>query len=151
MSGLRDKLFRHACLFRDAIDATVFSDDTPNMQDFPIECCHHASKLLGLYFFDQHFGLPTIFSGNHPTDSRAQHHWLLLNRFIVDITADQFDQADVIVTLNSAWHEQRNGAPLRGAEFDEVFWNAIRDRRYLGPIYPRILENIPERPRSRLI
>ena len=54
---LRNAPLRHACLFRDAIEATDFGDDTPSMRGIPGHCRHSRSKLLGWYLFSRHFEL----------------------------------------------------------------------------------------------
>jgi hypothetical protein len=144
----RAAIYRHACLFR---DATSFDESNPSMQSFPTECCHHAVKLMGLYFFDHDFGTPQIISGKHPTHATVQHHWVRLSGYDVDISGDQpgLDRPDVVVASNSYWHQNLNGQPLPSTSFDSLFWNAIRARPYHGPIYLRILANIPHKPRIR--
>lgn len=133
--------------FRDAIESTTFTKDNPSMMDFPNDCCHHASMLLGAFLFDKGFGVPVILSGKHPSDAKAQHHWLRVGVYDVDITADQgnFGQPAVIVLKNSTWHLHLCGKPVRGLTFDEKYWRGIRTRVYHGPIYERILANIVDK------
>ena len=38
-----------ATSFHDAMERTDFSDTGLNLKNFPRECCHHASKLLGIF------------------------------------------------------------------------------------------------------
>jgi hypothetical protein len=75
------------------------------VSDFPLGACGTASDLLGQYLVDSGLGEWTYRSGVLP-DSGNTHAWLERDGVLVDITADQFSDADspVIVTTDSEWH-----------------------------------------------
>ena len=106
----QNNLFSQTKKFRNAIIAAAFTVELDaNMGRFPVDCCHHASKFLGLHLFDLGcFEIPRILEAFLPSviavDATDSHSWLVVGSYIVDITADQFSQPPVIVTLNSAWH-----------------------------------------------
>lgn len=77
---------------------------------FPNGCCGDATDLLGLYLSKNH-GIESIYVcgsglGDNPDQS---HAWLLCGEYIIDITADQFNDKGynlppVIITSNSEFH-----------------------------------------------
>lgn len=137
-----DAIRLRAAAFRRAIESTSFGSETPQMQHFPTECCHHACKLLGLYLYECGMGVCQIYTGDHPTCQSAQHHWLRKQDIDIDITADQFGQPAVIVDRASSWHKCLNGKPSPRVVFDADYWMGIKSRRYHGIIYPLIVTSI---------
>jgi hypothetical protein len=94
---------------RTAIEALP-KDELPfAMAMFPGAACGDASLLLGAYLVDcGEFGFLYICGerGFHADNTWTSHGWLARGDLIVDITADQFDDAPapVIVGRNSIWH-----------------------------------------------
>jgi hypothetical protein len=106
----RVELHRIAGAFRAGLAAARW----PNyMPAFPRACCGTACDLLGLYLLDHGqgtaryvWGEKTVQQTDEEYPQSQSHAWLVLNGFIIDITADQFDegQESVIVCRDSAWH-----------------------------------------------
>ena len=111
--------------FHKALDAHDFGQTGLNLRNFPVECCHHACKLLTVFLFGQGFTDIEKRTGSRPDDPKGQHLWLVVEGAIVDITAYQFDEAldETIVTNDSAWHTPLDGKPsqfgLEGEPLDE--------------------------------
>jgi len=109
-----DRLTRLKCLttsFHGAMNGHDFSDSRLNLQNFPIDCCHHACRLLTMFLFDHGFTDIEKCVGSGPDASAGEHLWIIVEGLIVDITAYQFDETldEVIVAIDSSWH-----TPLRG-------------------------------------
>jgi hypothetical protein len=86
------------------------------LQDFPRGACGDASLLLAKYLQVNNCGKSFYVLG----ERHGQHHaWLQLEEFVVDITADQFNDQDagVIVTTESSWHDSFNGKIYNVADF----------------------------------
>jgi hypothetical protein len=111
--------------FQAALVAHDFSDTGLNLRNFPVECCHHACKLLTVFLFEQGFTDIEKRAGSRPDDPTGQHLWLIVEGAIVDITAYQFDERldEKIVTMDSAWHTPLEGKPshfgLKGESLGE--------------------------------
>ncbi len=75
-------------------------------ETFPQGACGHTSDLFGSYLIGE-LGLSAFYiEGCRPNMlSYCPHAWLLVDGTIVDITADQFGEASVIVTTSSPWHD----------------------------------------------
>jgi hypothetical protein len=86
------------------------------LQEFPRGACGDASLLLAKYLEVNNCGHSFYVLGER---HGQQHAWLQLEEFIIDITADQFDDQDagVIVTTESAWHASFNGKIHNVADF----------------------------------
>jgi hypothetical protein len=127
--------------FREAIEATDFSDSEFRLSQFPHECCGHAAALLRLYLFDQGFGLFDKAAGRWP--GLREHVWLRQGDIVVDITADQFGEylPKVIVARESPWHATWQLTPSTPpTDIAMLEWNRdFYTERF--PIYPRILNN----------
>lgn len=108
------RLRRTATAFHDAITQTDFSRTGLNLRNFPFECCHHATSLLGVFLHEGAFAGITKMSGRRPDGEDGKHHWLEINGIVVDITAYQFADVDekVIVSQSSGWHSALDGKPL---------------------------------------
>ena len=80
------------------------------MASFPAGSCGDASLLLGAYFFKDSgvLGFEYICGdrGSQQDNTWTSHAWLSNGKLIVDITADQFEDApsDIIVAKHSLWH-----------------------------------------------
>ena len=76
-----------------------------SLADFPHGACGDASELLGQYLRDTGLGSWLYRSCNTP----PSHAWIESSPWIVDITADQFEDVaeSVIVTMNRSWHDDR--------------------------------------------
>lgn len=122
--------------FREAIDRVPnWPDDTHSMQSFPLDCCHHATKLLGAYLHELGFQDLKTIVGTLPDGH--QHLWLEAGDITVDITADQFGQDKVMVARHSKWHYDLGGKVNR-LESTESFWASVPKRPYHAAIYPLI-------------
>lgn len=96
---------------RKAIELTPREKLPLAMSHFPKGACGDASLLLGTYMFENGLaGFEHVSGerGNSVNHSWVSHAWLSCGRWIVDITADQFNDAlsAVIVSDSSEWHEQ---------------------------------------------
>jgi len=126
--ALRNRLFAAASALRNALN------EVPPWESFPHGYCTAASWLLVTYLVEW-LGIEPIevvAKGERqlPTDdpdlpTRQGHMWVEHGSFIVDITADQFEDRSetVIVTTDRTWHDQfigqtrydqREFLPLRG-------------------------------------
>jgi hypothetical protein len=114
---LQQLLFRLASRFRSGIlRCNRLSLSLPTLRDFPRGACGDASLLLGKYLQVQRCGLAHYVLGER---AGLPHAWLQLHGFIVDITADQFEDqsASVIVSTDSSWHRSFNGKMHSPADF----------------------------------
>ena len=78
---------------------------------FPTSCCGDATDLLGLYLLKYH-GLDSDYVCGHGLgdNSNQTHAWLLCQGYVVDITADQFNDEgyklpSVVIDKQSPFHE----------------------------------------------
>lgn len=75
---------------------------------FPKKCCNFAANLLLLDLSESGVGKLRRMMGtvqDKRGDDLESHVWVQAGDVVVDITADQFGQPEVIVELNSSWHE----------------------------------------------
>lgn len=114
---VREILFDLALRFRLAI----LRSDPPasplaTLRDFPRGACADASLLLAKYLQVNNCGQSLYVLGERRGHG---HAWLHLQEYIVDITADQFDDQDagVIVSSDSSWHASFNGKIHNVADF----------------------------------
>lgn len=77
---------------------------------FPAGCCGDTTKLLGLYL-KQKYDISTEYvSATGLGDNQDQSHaWLICDGYIIDITADQFNDkgyavSDVVIMKESNFH-----------------------------------------------
>lgn len=125
---------------RGAIDRTIYPDQNHFMRGFPHRCCHHACKILSLYFYDHtDLGIFEIVDGEF---NEERHQWLEKDGITIDISADQFgDLPSVIVTRNSNWHaafkRQPTDAPVDAEKLDR-----FRRSEFYRDIYPAIVAEI---------
>lgn len=81
-----------------------------SLEAFPSGACGDVSEMLGQLLTDRGLGVWQYVSHRCP----PSHAWLELDGWIINITADQFNdraeygpaQRDVIVTQDRCWHEK---------------------------------------------
>ena len=96
--------------FRDCIEAVDPKLLPPSMMNFPRGSCGDSSLLIGAFLADRGYSGFEYVSGDRGTvvdNTWTSHAWLQRSSLVVDITADQFDDAPspVIVSHNSVWHK----------------------------------------------
>jgi hypothetical protein len=96
--------------FRAAIERCPRSQLPITFTDFPLGSCGDAALLLAKYLERNGY---TGFSYALGMRDGGSHAWLTRDRFVVDITADQFEDQSrsVIVELESKWHESFSRKP----------------------------------------
>ena len=79
--------------------------------DFPKGCCGDATELIGLYLLKVH-GIESeyVCGEGFMNNSYQSHAWLLCQGYIIDITADQFNDLgyelpDVLIQVQSDFHD----------------------------------------------
>jgi hypothetical protein len=102
---------RLASQMRKAIEAVPRAELPLPMSCFPRGACGDACLLLGAYFADQGInGFEYVCGerGSKAENTWTSHAWLADNELVVDITADQFNDAPsaVIVASPSIWHRR---------------------------------------------
>lgn len=113
----QELLFLLAARFRMAILRRLPSSSSlATLTDFPRGACADASLLLAKYLQVNRCGLAHLVLGHR---QGLRHAWLQLHDFVIDITADQFDDqgAPVIVEVDSPWHASFNGDIHNVADF----------------------------------
>lgn len=124
-----ERLRQHAQRVRTAIAAVPPAQRTHGLRAFPAGACGDASLLLGAHLADHGIkGFEYVCGerGDKRHDTWTSHAWLQRGTCIIDITADQFDDAPaaVIVAQPSPWHASfRVGRSPEPADF----------RAYTGP------------------
>jgi hypothetical protein len=116
-SSLQQMLFELAFRFRLAIlRSTPSTCRLATLQEFPRGACRDASLLLAKYLQVNNCGSSFYVLGER---QGHDHAWLQLDAFIIDITADQFEDQDasVIVSSDSSWHASFNGKIHNVADF----------------------------------
>ena len=98
-----------AIAFRDAIQAARAERAPGALPYFPDGACRMTSRLLALHLARRtgaaQFGRPQLVSGVLPgTEPEVRHFWLELNETVVDLTADPFGEAPVVVGSRTAFH-----------------------------------------------
>ncbi len=94
-------------------------------ETFPYGACGHTSDLLGSYLRKQ-FGLDALYIEGCRSNcaSYCPHAWLLIDDTRVDITADQFGAAPVIVATSSPWHDEWGREEPRLPVVSETGWDS---------------------------
>lgn len=97
---------------------------TPDIcfQQFPRGACGATSELLGRYLLERCHLAPTYVEAD--LDYDGSHAWISVGGIIIDITADQFGKAPVIVSASSAWHEQWDSEQPRTPNCHQANWSA---------------------------
>jgi len=99
--------------FRDRLE-NYKNEHGLSLQSFPDGACGDASILLAHHLTEHGFGPFRYICGRR---GDATHVWLRDGHFIIDITADQFDDFDqpVFVSSASSWHDALNGKDMHEA------------------------------------
>lgn len=136
-----------AKVFREAFDDADLSQALGFLPNFPSGCCSWASIFIGHYLKNECGLSPQrIHSARHING--GQHEWLILNGIIIDITADQFDDAPspVIVETDSEWHAQLQGgekSDLRPvSDYDDEM--IYMDKQKPSEVYEMIVTKVGE-------
>ena len=108
-----DTIKQIAIKFRQAIERTPKAKLPERFANFPAMCCGDASRMLGKYLEQRGYDPVLVETRTVRFDpwvrdhlTNTDHAWLRLGTTIVDITADQYGQAKVIVSSDSPWHEK---------------------------------------------
>jgi hypothetical protein len=98
-------LFIEALKFRRAIEECDKTRLPVSFISFPKGSCGDASLILAHYLKEKGLGEFDYILGGRMGKS---HGWLKQAEFIIDITADQFEDNNekVIVTVNPKWHNE---------------------------------------------
>ncbi|WP_417839898.1 hypothetical protein [Tritonibacter scottomollicae] len=74
-------------------------------ENFPRGCCGDVAELLAAYLKDEDLGEFAYVSG-WSAEENSSHAWLEKDGYIIDATADQFQDRDncSMVTENKKWH-----------------------------------------------
>ena len=141
---MEEQLREAATAVRRAIESAV------GFAGFPHNYCNGASDVLGLYFINNlKIGPVEIVAGGlrrHPEldefgkQKEQSHLWLEVEDYIVDITADQFNDCDqaVIVTKDRSWHDQFKGQKRFPHE------DILKCAPYNKEVYYRVVQRIAE-------
>jgi hypothetical protein len=97
---------------RQILERYSLSTDDIMFQSFPRGCCGPASELLGRCLIELGFANVSYIAAERRDDT-GSHAWINVDGVIVDITADQFGEPDVIVRRVSSWHAQWCTEPAR--------------------------------------
>jgi hypothetical protein len=129
---LEDRIRAAASEFRHKLDNACNEKLPIPFRDFPHGSCGVASEALG-YFLRAVLGIEAeyvhVATNDFPRPGFCSHAWLEFQGIVIDITADQFGQAPVLVTLDRGWHD-RFGAPNRQSLTTDTAWF----RKYCEPI-----------------
>lgn len=109
------------------------------LRSFPKGSCGDASLQLGKYLQQNGYADIRYISGWRDTMS---HAWLLVDGFIVDITADQFQEISesVIITEDQSWHRQFVEEINQVADFE--IYNDESTKSQMWSVYNYILTKI---------
>jgi hypothetical protein len=91
-----------AARIRRAFELYAGNTPDPMFEGFPRATCGPTAELIARYLREV-CGLDAQCVEAHCPDGWT-HAWVVVGDIIVDITADQFAQAPVIVTRDSPWH-----------------------------------------------
>ena len=97
-----------AVSFRRAIEEARAERAPGALPYFPDGACRMTSRLLAFHLArraaGRDFGPPQLVSGVLPGTEAARHHWLEFRGTVVDLTADPFGEAPVVVGARTAFH-----------------------------------------------
>lgn len=125
--------------FRSALDSS-HKRFGPEFSDFPRGCCGAVAELLAAFLKDEGLGTFAYVSGWRE-DRTMSHAWLEGEGLIIDATADQFEdqQEQLLVTLDSTWHNQFSALRERRADGD---FRHIRGAENLHSVYAHVLRKV---------
>jgi len=134
-----DKIREYSLEFRIALEKLKENEilESKHFMRFPRGCCGDTSDLLAKYLLSK--GIETsyawgIYNGH-------SHGWLVYQNYIIDITADQFDEIKekVVVTTDPTWYLKFKNTTKKIEAF--VDFNTFNHER-LSLIYETILSKI---------
>jgi hypothetical protein len=134
----KNKLFRLAKTFRNAIEACDKSRLPVTFSKFPNGACGDASLLLAKFLQEHGYGSFDYVCGERNGHS---HAWLQAGDLVVDVTGDQFEdnKRPVVVESKSSWHADFNEQERRIADLQNYDNNTLN---ILGSAYQVIIENL---------
>lgn len=140
----KEDLLRLGRAFRKAFETVGRSQSFGAFPHFPNGCCTWASIFIGNFLINEYDLSPKrVYSAWHPSSS--QHEWVLLSGTIIDITADQFDDAPapIIVRNDSEWHAQFRDSKI--SDYLPVSKYDIRgNTQKVSDIYELIISEVKE-------
>jgi hypothetical protein len=77
--------------FRSVLEISNIKESYDNLRNFPHGACGDASNLIGYFLTSNGFGDFEYVWGEKNIFSLSTHAWVESDRFLIDITADQFD------------------------------------------------------------
>lgn len=112
----------------------------PRFQSFPRGCCGDVAELLAALLKDEGLGTFAYVSGWRDGND-ISHAWLEKDGYIVDATADQFEDAVCrpMVTCDKSWHAQFSG---RVEHRDDGDFRILTGAEHLFDAYDRIRERL---------
>src|SRR5215470_9638340 len=104
-----ERLRELAAAFRDAIEVARAERAPGALPYFPDGACRMTSRLFARHLAhlpeSAVFGPAQLVSGVfRGTEPPVRHHWLEVGRAVVDLTADPFGEAPVVVGLRTEFH-----------------------------------------------
>jgi hypothetical protein len=132
------ELYRLAEAFRGAIERARAEQTGPYLPYFPDGACKLVARLFAMHLRSRGEYSMQIVSGHVPRfESYVRHTWLVVDGTVVDITADPFGEAPVIVGPRTHFHESLGAQEqVDAAEAIAAFSSeeSLLYRRLLGPI-----------------
>lgn len=122
MSSDAKELQEIAAAARRILEVLRQSTNNVAFKNFPHGCCGDTSELLGRYFVEL-MGKNAQYVTAERHDDHS-HAWLVVDGFIIDITADQFGQDPIIVAEESVWHDGWDQEPPRQPLCSQELWGA---------------------------
>ena len=113
----KERLIQECTKFRNAIEQCKDNMGEWWYRDFPKGCCGDISEMLINYLVREEFkdlyciygtAYREVIEDGEVKERSWSHAWLELDSYIIDITADQFDEIneEVLITDKSIFHEQ---------------------------------------------
>lgn len=139
-----EEIYRLAFRLRTAIES-VPADSLPiTFSSFPRGACGDSSLILGAYLADNGFPGFVCVTGERMSQNVGKwssHAWLEADGLVVDITADQFQDAPskVIVASPSPWHHLFSVERRQSADFRS--WSGV-GTFHLHTLYSRLKEHL---------
>lgn len=137
-----EDLRRVATDFRQAIERSRADKDTPHLPYFPDGACKLVSRLLALHLSGRGVRRIRFATGHVPgCEPYIRHTWLLVDDVVVDLTADPFGEAPVVVGQPTPFHQSLDACDVVEASADIATFTpdeANRYRRFLVPIEARL-------------
>jgi hypothetical protein len=136
------ELRRRATDFRAAIERSRAEKASPHLPYFPEGACTMASWLFAMHLSKSGFGDIHFRKGRIPVlGEHARHGWLVVGGTVVDLTADPFGEAPVVVAPSTAFHDSLTDIEdVDAATGMAAFTPAVAERyqRFLAQIEARL-------------